>query len=310
MFIKRNKLFTSLLIIMTLLTAPISTFAAEPLIDSYYIFDSDELRLTNLEGELLLDYFEPTKTNLKTETVLSTPTSNPQNIRNTFTFCYEYDTLGNIILFDYKNFDHNQTIKQGQTFLYSYNENQQISAYTLTEHGLRWGNPVTYQSNYFFQYTSPLLPTSASYNHQTIGAGNATYTYNDKNQIASITFNLGSSNYKKEYFYDTSGNCIEYRCGSFQNYYTYNTLNQIVTLRAVSYLDNGSTLSDTTYHFTYDVYGNISAVTVNSISMTQRVSTYNLTVQNQYDSSNRLIARTMINPNSGFTNTYVYEYIN
>ncbi len=309
---KNNRILSKvslLLVVALVLSTPVNAYASKVSNYNHFIFDSDELRLTNLQGELLLDYFEPAKVNLKTETILYSPTSDLQNIRYIYTMVYDYDAVGNVLLFDFKEYEKGITLNNGKTYLYSYNENQQLSAYTLTELGRRWGNPVTYDSSYAFYYDTNNQLVSAAY-AQNIGKGNASYSYNEQNQLISITYNHATDHYQKEYYYDDAGNCIEYKCGIFQNYYTYNTANQLTSLRAISYFDNGSIESDKTYLFNYDTQGNISGVSVTTLSMGKYINTYSLTVQNQYDSLNRLIARNVINPNSGFTTTYAYEYLN
>ncbi len=309
----KNKRFLSklsfLLATILVLSTPLYTYASEEISYEHYIFDTDELRLANLQGELLLDYFETRKDNLKTETILYTPTGNPQNIRYIYTLAYDYDAMGNILLFDFKEYTNGITLNRGKTYLYSYNDTQQLTAYSLTEAGTRWGNPVTYDSSYAFSYNSIGQLSTSNY-VRNIGKGNASYNYNTLNQLTCIHVNDVGHRFQKEYYYDAMGNCIEYRCGLFQNLYTYNDAKQITMLRAITFLENGSTLSDNTYHFSYDTYGNISAVTVAAISMGKHTNTYCLTIQNQYDSLNRLIARNVVNSGSGITTTYAYEYLN
>lgn len=297
-----------LFLVTFIFSRPIDSYASEQINYRHYVFDSDELRLSNLQGELLLDYFEPVKENLKAETILYTPTSMPQNIRYIYTLSYDYDALGNILFFDFKEYEKGTTLIRGKSYFYNYSDKQQLTSYTLTELGLRWGNPTSTNSYYLFQYNNQLQLTSANFTYNT-HKGSSFYTYNELNQLTNITYTNAGYSYQKEYYYDALGNCIEYRCGSFQNFYTYNEAKQITTLRAISYLENGSTLSDYTYYFTYDAYGNICAVTVDSLTMGKHTNTHSLTIQNQYDSFNRLLTRNVINSKSGITTTYVYEYM-
>ena len=138
----KRKLFfnfiTLLLILMTVAVNPLSSYASDYTY-SYHDQDPDELRPINLQGELKLDYFEPDKVQLKTETILCTPTSNPQNIQYTFTYAYEYDTSGHTSLSNYKEFQKNTTLTSDKTYLYSYNTQNQLTSYTLTNLGMRWG---------------------------------------------------------------------------------------------------------------------------------------------------------------------------
>ena len=304
----KRKLCYILLLITIILSTPISVYASEPINFQHYIFDTDELRLSNLQGELLLDYFEPRKDNLKTETILHTPTINPQNIRYIHTLAYDYDAMGNILLFDFKEYEKGITLNRGKTYLFNYNDHQQLTAYSLIEQSTRWGNPVTYDSSYVFSYNANGQMNTSNY-VRNIGKGNASYSYNSLNQLTSIQVNDVGHCFQKEYYYDAIGNCIEYRGELFQNFYTYNEAKQIIMLRAITFLENGSTLSDNTYYFNYDTYGNISAISVVSLYTKMPTRTYNITIQNQYDSLNRLIARNVVNSGSGFTTTYVYEYI-
>lgn len=314
----KNKIYlnpiTLLLILMIAVLNPLSAYASESAPRSYYDSDPDELRSINLQGELKLDYFEPNKTNLKTETILCTPTSAPQNIQYMFTYTYEYDALGNTILSDCKEFQKGTTLTSGKTYLYTYNMQNQITSYTLTDLGMRWGVLTPTNASYQFSYDKLNHLKSFSFQYPTF-AGKGSYFYNELNQLQSITVTEGNVTYKKEFSYDTIGNCIEYRGYTnnqlmFQNFYTYNELTQLVAFRSITYQENNSIMSDTSYQFNFDTYGNIASAVITKNYMNKRTDTSTILCQNQYDALNRLVARTAIYSGSGLTYSYIYEYHN
>lgn len=313
---KSKKIFyfiTLLFVIVITAVNPVTSYASEST-PPYYDIDTDELRQINLEGELKLDYFEPNKVNLKTETILCAPTSTPQNLQFLFTYAYEYDTLGNTILFDSKEFEKGASIKSGKTYLYAYDSNNNISSYALTDIGLRWGNPTTTNASYQFSYDGNNRLKTLSY-HYPAYTGNGTYSYNEQNQLQSIAYNANGNKFRKEYYYDTLGNCIEYRGYTnnqlmFQNFYTYDEQNKLVAFRNINYLENNVVMSDNSYQFSFDTYGNITSAVVVKNYMNKRTDTSTILCQNQYDSLNRIIARTVVYSGSGLTYSYIYEYHN
>ena len=143
---------TLLLITMIVALNPTYSYASEHTSYPYYNEDPDELRPINLQGELKLDYFEPDKKTLKAETILCTPTSVPQNIQFMFTYAYEYDALGNTILSNYKEFQKGTTLTSDKTYLYTYNTQNQLTSYALTDLGLRWGVLTPTNASYQFHY--------------------------------------------------------------------------------------------------------------------------------------------------------------
>lgn len=305
---------TLLFIIVIAVLNPISSYASEHTPYPYHDRDPDELRSINLQSELKLDYFEPNKANLKAETILCTPTSAPQNIQYMFAYAYEYDSLGNTILSDYKEFQKGTTLTSGKTYSYTYNTQNQLTSYALTDLGLRWGVLTPTNAGYQFSYDKLNHLKSFSYQYPTF-AGKGTYSYNVLNQLQSIAIKEGSVTYKKEFFYDAIGNSIEYRGYTnnqlmFQNFYTYNELNQIVAFRCITYLENNNVMSDNSYQFTFDTYGNIASAIITKNYMNKRTDTSTILCQNQYDALNRIVARTAIYSGSGSTYSYVYEYHN
>lgn len=305
---------TLLFIIIIVVLTPISSYASEHTPYPYFDKDPDELRPLNLQGELKLDYFEAVKTNLKTETILCTPTSAPQNIQYIFTYAHEYDSLGNTILSDYKEFQKGTILTSGKTYSYIYNKQNDLISYLLTDHGLRWGVLTPTNAGYQFRYDTLNHLKSFSYQYPNF-AGKGTYSYNELSQLQGIEIKESNNTYKKEFFYDALGNCIEYRGYTnnqllFHNFYTYNELNQIAVFRSIYYLDSNQVMSDDTYHFNYDTYGNIASAVITKNYMNKRTDTSTILCQNQYDALNRLIARTAIYSGSGSTYSYIYEYYN
>ena len=305
---------TLLLIIVIAALNPISSYASEHTPYPYHDRDPDELRSINLQGELKLDYFEPDKANLKAETIFCTPSSAPQNIQYMFAYAYEYDSLGNTILSDYKEFQKGTTLTSGKTYSYTYNAQNQLTCYTLTDLGLRWGVLTPTTVSYQFSYDNLNCLKSFSYQYPTF-SGKGTYSYNELNQLQSIAIKEGNVTYKKEFFYDAIGNSIEYRGYTnnqlmFQNFYTYNELNQIVAFRSITYLENNSVMSDNSYQFNFDANRNITSAVITKNYMNKRTDTSTITCQNQYDALNRLIARTAVYSDSGLTYSYIYKYHN
>lgn len=308
------KFITPLLIVLAITLNPIFSYASEHTPYPYFDSDPDELRLINLQGELKLDYFEPEKTQLKTETILCTPTSAPQHIQYMFTYAYEYDALGNTILSDSKEFEKGTTLTFGKTYLYTYNTQNQITSYALTNLGLRWGVLTPTNASYQFNYNKLNHLKSFSYQYPTY-TGKGTYSYNEYNQLQNITYRSNGDTFLENFSYDTLGHCIEY-CGytnnqlAFQNFYTYNEQNQIATFRSITYLENNAIMSDKHYQFTYDAHGNIASAVITKNYTNKRTDTSTIICQNQYDALNRLIARTAVYSGSGSTYSYIYEYYN
>ncbi len=244
---------------------------------------------------------------------------------------------GDAIRYQYNNaglvtgiYQDNNSASQYRTFAWDYSSNGTPRVHKDGVTALKY--------DYSYDSIGRLIRTDISNSTSNAYVGSTEYGYDVRNNLTSISNDIGGINYLQEYSYsknnlnsgsesDAKDNLpTKYKALSKETVYTYNTLNQLIDVNFNTTTDvnthyvynnytdangnkfytnqlNCETLNGTSYHYSYDNVGNITEIEKGTGygTTTSAYRTYT------YDVLDRL--KTETNGISNFTSTYTYDHL-